>query len=118
MEVLLGAEEGARDFASAETVARHLDQAGSEAYPAPTAFYPDPRNSDAVGSVAEASRPLSMGAETLAGDGQRQAIGRQGQAVHSVELLRERADHLAVGGVAPANLVIDDDQVAAVVPGS
>ena len=66
LEVLLAAEEGAHDFASAETVARHLDQAGPDAYPAPTAFYPAPSHSDAVGSLADASRPLSMGAETLA----------------------------------------------------
>lgn len=66
LEVLLGAEEGAHDFASAESVAHQLDLVGPDAYPAATAFYPAPSNSDAVGSLADASRPLSMGAETLA----------------------------------------------------
>jgi hypothetical protein len=65
LEVLLAADEGARDFAGAETIARRLEQAGPAAYPTATAFYPTPRDSDDLGSVAEASRPLSMGAETL-----------------------------------------------------
>lgn len=66
LEVLLTAKEGAHDFSGAENVAGILDRSGPAAYPVAAAFYPDPRNSDAVGSVAEASRPLSMGAETLA----------------------------------------------------
>ena len=65
LEVLLAADEGAHDFAGAEAIARRLAQSGPAAYPTATAFYPAPRESDALGSVAEASRPLSMGAETL-----------------------------------------------------
>jgi len=66
LEVLLTAKEGAHDFSGAENVAGILDRSGPAAYPVAAAFYPDPRNSDAVGSFADASRPLSMGAETLA----------------------------------------------------
>ena len=65
LEVLLTADEGAHDFAGAEAIARRLAQSGPAAYPTATAFYPAPRESDALGSVAEASRPLSMGAEAL-----------------------------------------------------
>ena len=65
LEVLLAADEGAHDFAGAEAVARRLAQSGPAAYPTATTFYPAPRESDALGSVAEASRPLSRGAESL-----------------------------------------------------
>ena len=64
LEVLLAADEGARDFAGAETVARRLVQTGPTTYPSAVAFYPAPE-SDVLGSPAEAWLPLSMGAETL-----------------------------------------------------
>jgi cellulose synthase operon protein C len=53
LEVLLAADEGAHDFAAAETTGQRLAQAGPAAYPTATAFYPALRDSDDLGSVAE-----------------------------------------------------------------
>jgi cellulose synthase operon protein C len=64
-EVLLAADQSAQDFSSAENVARDLDRIGPAAYPAATAFYPRPTDSDRRRAF-DASLPLSMGADTLA----------------------------------------------------
>ncbi len=47
---------------------------------------------------------------TVAPDGQRQTIGRQGETFDAVELLVKRCDHLAARGAQPPDLVVDDDQ--------
>ena len=51
---------------------------------------------------------------TVADDGQRQTIGRQSETFDAVEFLIDGCDHLAARGVAPPNLVVDDDQPVAV----
>ena len=50
----------------------------------------------------------------VADHGQRQSIGRQGETFDSIEFLIDGGDQLAVHGVPPPNLVIDDDQPIAV----
>ena len=100
LEVLLAADEGAHDFAGAEAVARRLAQVGPAAYPTATTFYPAPRESDALGSVAEASRPLSMGAETLTPlhDTLVPAAGGAGGTVQDLSFIPQYRDDLDVTG--------------------
>ncbi|MCW2628966.1 MAG: Tetratricopeptide 4 [Mycobacterium sp.] len=69
LKVLLAAYQGAGDFASAEDVARRLDEAGPAAYPAATAFFPGVaplKPFQLPVSALHALLPLSTGAETLA----------------------------------------------------
>ena len=62
---------------------------------------------------AEDGKPTAT--RTVTDDGQRQTIGRQSQAIASADGFRfDGCDHLAAGGVAPPNLVVDDDQPVAV----
>ena len=51
---------------------------------------------------------------TVAPDGQRETIRRQGETFDAVEFLVKRCDHLAACGAQPPDLVVDDDQPVAV----
>lgn len=66
LEVLVAAHEAARDFGRAEVAARRLADLGPAAYPDTAALLPVPKTAFSPATLADTSRPLSLGAERLA----------------------------------------------------
>jgi len=64
LEILIAADEAARDFRAAETAARQLDRLGSQAYPHGVALFPESAG-DGIDALDDATLPLSFGAGRL-----------------------------------------------------